>query len=190
MTWVFRFPSQKWDKNFVNLQTHGKGTITIMVWGGIWKGGRTDLIVMERDYQPPQKGGYSSWSYQQALQKGLLPIYNGTRYFQQDNAKVHTSISSTTWLLNSAVEVLDGWPAHSPDLNPIEHMWALLKRKMKQDYPDIWLLKKNQLDIAEFTRCLRACWWSIDQAQVDRLIDSMPKRLAAVKKAKGWYTKY
>jgi hypothetical protein len=137
-----------------------------------------------------RRGWYSSWSYQQALQKGLLPIYDGTRHFQQDNAKVHTSASSATWLMNSAVEVLDGWPAHSPDLNPIEHMWALLKRKMKQIYPDIWLLKKNQLDIAEFTRYLKECWWSIDQAQVDRLIDSMPKRLAAVKKAKGWYTKY
>ena len=79
-----------------------------MVWGGIWKGGRTNLIVMERDYQPLQKGGYSSWSYQQALQKGLLPVYDGTRHFQQDNAKVHVSVSSTTWLLNAAVEVLDG----------------------------------------------------------------------------------
>ena len=161
-----------------------------MIWAGIWKGGRTDLVVMERDYQPPQKGGYSSWSYQQALEQGLLPIYDGTRYFQQDNARVYTSASSTEWLLNAAVEVLEDWPAHSPDLNPIEYMWALLKRRMKQQYPDIWLLKKNQLDITEFTRCLRVCWWLIDQAQVDRLIDSIPKRLAAVKKARGWYTKY
>ncbi|KAL2128190.1 hypothetical protein VTI74DRAFT_9538 [Chaetomium olivicolor] len=52
-TWVFRFPSQKWDKNFVNLHSYGKGNISIMIWAGIWKGGRADLIVMERDYQPP-----------------------------------------------------------------------------------------------------------------------------------------
>ena len=161
-----------------------------MIWAGIWKGGRTDLIVMECDYQPPQKGGYSSWSYQQALEKGLLPIYDGIRHFQQDNGRVHTSTSSTEWLLNPTIEVLEDWPAHSPDFNPIEHMWALLKRRMKQQYPDIWLLKKNQLDVAEFTRCLRVCWWLIDQAQIDQLINSMPRRLAAVKKAKGWYTKY
>lgn len=66
-----------------------------MVWGSIWKGGRSDLIVMERDHKPPQKGGYSSWSYQEALERCLLPVYNGTRYFQQDNAKVRASASST-----------------------------------------------------------------------------------------------
>jgi hypothetical protein len=78
-----------------------------MVWGGIWKGGRTDLVVMERDHNPPAKGVYSSWSYQQALQQGLLPIYDGTRHLQQDNARVHTSASSTEWLLNNAIEVLE-----------------------------------------------------------------------------------
>ncbi|KAK4247890.1 hypothetical protein C7999DRAFT_40877 [Corynascus novoguineensis] len=178
-TWFFRYPSQIWDKTFVNLYGHGKGTISAMVWARIWKGGRTDLIVIERDYKPPQKGGYSLWSYHQALEQGLLPIYD-----------IYTSISSTEWLLNHAIEVLEDWPAHSLDLNPIEHMWALLKKRMKQEHPTIWLLKKNQLDMVEFVKCLRTCWWSIDQAQIDQLINSMRKRLAAVKKARGWYTKY
>jgi hypothetical protein len=145
---------------------------------------------MQRDYQPPKKGGYTSWSYQQALKEGLLPIYDGTRHFQQDNAKVHVSASSDKWLLDNAIEVLPNWPAHSPDLNPIEHMWALLKRKMRQDYPEIWALKKNKVDVEEFTRCLKACWWAIDQAMIDKLIGSIEKRLLAVKKARGWYTKY
>jgi hypothetical protein len=42
----------------------------------------------------------------------------------------------------------------------------------------------------EFTRCLKACWWAIDQAVIDKLINSMEKQLLAIKKAKGWYTKY
>ena len=61
---------------------------------------------------------------------------------------------------------------------------------MKKMFPDIWELKKNELNIAEFTRCLRAAWWAIDQGWIDRLIDTMPNRLRAVKKARGWYTKY
>jgi hypothetical protein len=161
-----------------------------MIWAGIWLGGRTDLVVMERDYQPPKKGGYTSWSYQKALEKGLLPVYDGTRRFQQDNASVHISESSMAWLLDHAIELLYFWPAHSPDLNPIEHLWALLKRKIKELYPDVWELKKNTLDIAEFTRILQEVWWKIDQADIDNLIQSLPRRLAAVKKARGWYTKY
>jgi len=161
-----------------------------MVWGGVWKGGRTKLIVMERDYNPPQKGGYSSWSYQKALTKGLLPEYDGTRHFQQDNASIHSSQSSTNWLLNHGIEVLEDWPAHSPDLNPIEHVWALLKREIEKRYPNAWGLKKNVLDIAEFTRILEECWQAIDQEKIDHLIESMKRRLAAVKKARGWYTKY
>ena len=188
--WVFRLACQKWSPRFVNLQNHVKANITIMVWAGVWIGGRTDLIIMERDYEPPARGGYTSLSYQKALQEGLIPIYDGTRYFQQDNTSVHVSQSTIDWLANNAIEVLEFWPAHSPDLNPIEHIWAILKRKMAQLYPDIWELKKNQLDVAEFTRCLQEVWQGLDQAVVDCLVESIPQRLAAVKKAQGWYTKY
>jgi len=113
---------------------------TYLPWCGVWKGGRTDLVITERDYTPPQKGSYSYWSYQEALREGLLPVYDGTQQFQQDNAKIHRSISTTEWILSHGIEVLENWPAHSPDLNPI---WALLKSKLKAQYPDIWELKKK-----------------------------------------------
>lgn len=161
-----------------------------MVWAGVWYGGRTDLIIMERDYEATERGGYTSWSYQKALQDGLLPIYDGTRVFQQDNAKIHRSDATLEWLLNHGVELLEDWPAHSPDLNPIEHIWALLKRKIKQLYPDIWELKRNRLDLTRFKDILQEVWWKIDQDEIDRVISSMPRRLAAVKRARGWYTKY
>ena len=147
-------------------------------------------MVMEHDHHEGKKGGYTSWSYQKVLTEGLLPIYNNTRIFQQENAKIHKSPSTMDWLLNHSVELLEDWPAHSPDLNPIKHVWALLKRKIKELYPDIWELKKNQINIGEFTRVLQEMWEKIDQADIDRLIESMPRRLAAVKKARGWYTKY
>ena len=87
------------------------------------------------------------------------------------------------WLLNYSVKLLEDWPAHSPDLKPIKHVWALLKCKIKELYPDIWELKKNQIDIGEFTRVLQEVWEKIDQAEINHLIESMPWQLTAVKKA-------
>lgn len=185
--WVFRFPSEKFDKRFVNLGTHVKANIS-MVWGMIWDGGRSELIVMERDESAPRRA-YTAKSYQKALTEGLLPHYDPTRHFQQDNAKIHICASTEEWLQARQISWIE-WPAHSPDLNPIEHVWAALKRNMKRMFPDVWELKKNQLDIEEFTRCLREAWWVIDQACIDGLIRGMPRRLRAVKKARGWYTKY
>ncbi|KAK4124526.1 hypothetical protein N657DRAFT_644768, partial [Parathielavia appendiculata] len=72
----------------------------------------------------------------------------------------------------------------------IEHVWAALKRKLRQLFPDLWELKRNTLDIKYFTECLRTAWWAVEHDWIDKLIDGMPRRLVAVKKARGWYTKY
>ena len=95
-------------------------------------------MVMERDQREGKKGGYTAWSYCKALEEGLLPSYDGTRYFQQDNSRLYTAQKTDDWLLDNAIEVLPFWPAHSPDLNPIKHVWALLKRNMQRLFPDIW----------------------------------------------------
>jgi len=159
-----------------------------MMWAGIWKEGRTPLIVMIRDPEAPNQG-YSSWSYIQALEEGLLPLYDGTLRFQQDNARIHTSETVDSFVARNAIELLE-WPKNSPDLNPIEHVWAILKRTLRQLFPQIRQLRNNIADMIEFKRCIQIAWNSIPQDQIAALIASIPRRLQAVIQARGWYTRY
>ena len=74
-------------------------------------------------------------------------------------------------------------PAQSPDLNPIEHLWGILKRKLASH-------KEPPASIDELWKRVEAEWEKISAKECRDLIESMPRRVAAVLKAKGGYTKY
>ncbi len=59
---------------------------------------------------------------------------NADFVFQQDLAPAHTAKSTKSWLNDHGVGVLD-WPANSPDLNPIENLWGIVKRKIRNKRP-------------------------------------------------------
>ena len=75
------------------------------------------------------------------------------------------------------------WPAQFPDLNPIEHIWSHLKRKLAA-YLE---LPKG---VTELQVRIEKEWEAIDTSVCQDLIGSMPRRVEAVLKAKGGYTKY
>ncbi len=93
------------------------------------------------------------------------------------------------WFENHSVWVLE-WPPRSPDLNPIEHCWNLLKKKLIELYPRLLMVGRSQINWTEFYEAIGAACWAIPQAMIDTLINSMPRRIEAVYRARGWYTKY
>ena len=86
------------------------------------------------------------------------------------------------YLKDANTNVLD-WPANSPDLNPIEHVWLLLKRQVGRE-------KHNIRNTADLRAAVVKAWNNFPLESVQRLIDSMPRRLEAVRAAKGGPTKY
>ncbi len=78
--------------------------------------------------------------YQEILEHFMLPsadkLYGDADFiFQQDLAPAHTAKGTKSWFNDHGVTVLD-WPANSPDLNPIENIWGIVKRKMRDTRPN------------------------------------------------------
>jgi transposase len=187
--WVFRTASQKWHKDFIEEKITAKG-LSKMFWGAIWVGGRSPLVAMGRD-QLSRRQGYSAISYTNALEEGLLPEYDEEiDLFQQDNAPIHTSIYTQQWFDEHEVDVLQNWPPYSPDLNPIKHLWWKLKQQVVELFPELSFEGITEDEREHFEESVKVAWDEIDQGWIDNLILSMPRRLEAVRQARGWQTKY
>ncbi len=123
--------------------------------------------------------------YQDLLENFMLPsadkLYGDADFiFQQDLTPAHIAKGTKRWINDHGVTVLD-WPENSPDLNLVENLWGIVKRKMRDTRP-------NNAD--DLKAAIKATWASITPEQCHRLIDSMPHHIDAVIKAKGGPTKY
>jgi hypothetical protein len=65
-----------------------------------------------------------------------------------------------------------------------------MKAILRRDFPDLHLLTNNDANAATVEEALKVPWERLPQDLIDRLIDSVPWRLEAVVRARGWYTKY
>jgi transposase len=100
--------------------------------------------------------------------------------FMDDNDKVHRCNSVLNWKIRNNVKSFL-WPSQSSYLNPIENLWFLLKKNLYlRKYRDINDMK-NQIEVE---------WENLGKEILESLIQSMPRRIAALKKSEGRITKY
>ena len=100
-----------------------------------------------------------------------------------DNAPVHKSVVTNRFLRANNIPLLHPWPAHSPDLNPIEHLWDILDRAIRAR-------PRQPRTLAQLEQALIEEWNNIPQQRITRLIQSMRRRCEAVINARGHHTRY
>ncbi len=150
---------------------------SVMIWGAMSSAGVGPLCFLKTNVTAPV--------YQEILEHFMFPsadqLFKDADFiFQQDLAPAHTAKSTKSWFNDHGVGVLD-WPANSPDLNLIENLWGIVKRKMRDTRP-------NNAD--DLKAAIKETWASIPPQQCHKLITSMPRRIEAVIKAKEAPTKY
>jgi len=152
----------------------------IRVWAAISSRGKTPLIRI------PKK--MNAEGFETLLVEKLIPLMcdaidGGPEdfVFMQDGDGTHTAKRVRKRLETEGIEQLLPWPAHSPDLNPIENAWSIIERHLEIVHPTsdrgLW-------------QAMQDAWEKIDDNQLLRLCGSLPHRLQAVKGAQGGHTKY
>ena len=109
-------------------------------------------------------------------------LFSNTRnnvIFQQDNDPKHTSRATKNWLATTGINTMK-WPSQSPDLNPIEHLWCLVKRRLGE-YPE------TPKSMHELMKRVDDVWQNIPEDSCRTLIESMPSRVLAVEGKGGSY---
>uniref|UniRef100_A0A9J8DM61 Tc1-like transposase DDE domain-containing protein n=1 Tax=Cyprinus carpio carpio TaxID=630221 RepID=A0A9J8DM61_CYPCA len=137
---------------------------TIHVWGCFSSKGVGSLTILPKN----------------TLQQQLLPTTQqqfGEEQciFQHDGAPCHKAKVITKWLGDQNVEILGPWPGNSPDLNPIENLWSIIKWRVDKQKPT------NSDKLQEV---IMKEWVAISQDLAQKLIESMPSRIAEVRSSK------
>ncbi|GFX84708.1 transposable element Tc3 transposase [Trichonephila clavipes] len=176
-TLIWRAPGTRYHQEN-NIERHRYGGAGWLNWGGIILGSRTDLHV--------QNVTMTGHIYRDVILEQHVHLFRGAMgaefLFMDDNARPHRANIVDECLQSEDMTRMD-WLAYSPDLNPIEHVWDMLVRRIAARQPPPTCLP-------ELRRALLDEWCNIPQDQIDNLILSIARRFKAFIASSGRRTPY
>ena len=172
-----RHGEQFQDANMSEHDPYGEGSI--MVWGGISRGGRTDPHIVI-------KGTTTGLCYRDDILDVYVRPYAGAIgpqfVLMDDNARPHRARVVEEYLQQDTIVPMD-WLAFSPDLNPIEHAWNMLQVAILR-CPD------QTTTLVELENVLIEDGDNIEKAAIQRLIGIMRRHCQTVIASRGSHTSY
>ena len=151
-----------------------------MLWGAINHDFRSELVLLQ--------GNLTAQYYiNEVLAPVLVPLLqhhgnNRRLIFQQDNARAHIARITRNYLTQHGIYILE-WPAVSPDINCIEHLWDELGRRLRRRQPQ----PRNRRELGA---TLQEEWQNIPMPTIQRLVRSMRRRLRTVIANNGGHIGY
>ncbi|GFW70080.1 transposable element Tcb1 transposase [Trichonephila clavipes] len=128
-TLIWRAPGTRYHQEN-SMEGHRYGVAGWLVWGGIILCSRTDLHV--------QSVTMTSHIYQDVILEQHVHLFWGAMgaefLFMDDNARPHRANIVDECLQSKDITHMD-WPAYSPDLNPIQHVWDMLGQRVAARQP-------------------------------------------------------
>lgn len=151
--------------------------VAYMIWAGISKKGKTPICIEEYGYKINQD------EYKKILKKNLIPygnvFYGGKNWtLLQDNARPHIGKEIVNWMTKKIPKIVN-MPPYSPELNPIEHIWALMKKEVEKKQP------KNSADLKS---AIMESWNGLSQEIIDNCINHIKEEMIKIIKNKGEFS--
>ncbi|CAF4441777.1 unnamed protein product [Rotaria sp. Silwood2] len=179
LIWARQHQHFNWDNVVTKIVRTVKYPLKLHVWGCFSKQGFGKLIIFRHNLT----GDFMCDIYENCLLPTAyrqFPEGPDSWILQEDNDLKHRSWQAINWKTDNQIQVLP-WPSASPDQNPIENVWSIMKDTIG---------KKNIQTIQELEQEIRKTWKGLPVGLAVKLVDSMDRRVQCLIEANGDYTSY
>ena len=151
----------------------------LLVWATVGLGYKSPLVVIKqpKDGEDGSVRRLTAARYVRVCLSKVAPdLVRRKLRFMQDGARPHIAHSTLAYLKRKGIQVVDDWPAASPQLNIIEGLWSVLKSRIAKRYPTT---------TQELERAAKEEWDKIPQTVIDKSVRAYAKRIRLCKSKRG-----